>query len=319
MAICISVRSRRALIALAALLAVPRAYAASGTSGAAFLKLAPGAGPAGMGEAYSAVSGDVQSVYYNPAGLAEVARPQITGMHDASFQGIRYEFAALALPLLSFTGADGPKNSRGVIAAAVYNLSVSGLERRGTVETDAPTGTFASSDLAYSLAYAYGFTPELSAGAAVKFVDQTLDSVSATALAVDAGATFKHERWSLAGGVRNAGSAPKFREAADPLPFTAYAGASRLFGGRWLTAADLLKPRDQPPGLALGVQYSHPFDPRLTGLLRAGFNTLHRDSGGLSGVSLGGGVEAASMRLDFAWLPMGDLGNTFRYSVSVRF
>ena len=48
--------------------------------------------------------------------------------------------------------------------AAVYDLSVSGLERRGNTETDEAAGAFGATDLAYSVAYAYALSPELSAG-----------------------------------------------------------------------------------------------------------------------------------------------------------
>ena len=295
------------------------AGSASGTSGAAFLKLAPGARPAGMGEAFAAVEGDAHAVFYNPAGLGRLRELQATGTHDARFQGIRYEFAAVAVPLLSFTETEGDKSSRGALAVAVYNLAASGIERRGTTETDAPTGTFGASDLAYSVAYGYALSPAVSVGGAIKFVEQSLDDARATAVAGDAGIALKRGASSFAGGIRNAGSAPKFRDAGDPLPFTAYLAAARPFGERWLAAADLLLPRDQAAGLALGTEYAYPFDARLKGFLRAGFNTLHRDPGGISGLSLGGGLALGSMRFDFAWLPMGDLGNTFRYSVLARF
>ncbi|HPG31034.1 MAG TPA: hypothetical protein PLQ81_09645, partial [bacterium] len=52
-----------------------------GTTGAAFLKLGYGARPAGMGEAFSAVSGDINSLYYNPAGLYDVSNKTISFMH----------------------------------------------------------------------------------------------------------------------------------------------------------------------------------------------------------------------------------------------
>src|SRR3989338_9629171 len=71
-----------------------------GTSGAQFLKIAPGARPSGMGEAFAGVADDLHAIYYNPAGLASLQRVEVTGMHNSHFQGINYEFAAMSLPLL---------------------------------------------------------------------------------------------------------------------------------------------------------------------------------------------------------------------------
>src|SRR5687767_5725272 len=48
----------------------------AGTSGAAFLKIAPGARPVGMGEAFTGVADDIHSVYFNPAGLAMIHKPE---------------------------------------------------------------------------------------------------------------------------------------------------------------------------------------------------------------------------------------------------
>ena len=38
-----------------------------------------------------------------------------------------------------------------------------------------------------------------------------------------------------------------------------------------------------------------------------------------SGITLGGGVGYKLFDIDFAWVPFGDLGNTFRYTAHVKF
>ena len=60
---------RALLLAVILLTQGPRLYAAQ-SSAAQFLNLGFGARALGMGEAYTAVSDDISSVYYNPAGLA---------------------------------------------------------------------------------------------------------------------------------------------------------------------------------------------------------------------------------------------------------
>jgi len=54
---------------------------AVGEAGAIFLLIAPGAGPAGTGEAQVAKADDVYASYYNPAGLGFLKGKEAAGMH----------------------------------------------------------------------------------------------------------------------------------------------------------------------------------------------------------------------------------------------
>ena len=54
---------------------------AVGEAGAIFLLIAPGAGPAGTGEAQVAKADDVYASYYNPAGLGFLTGKEVAGMH----------------------------------------------------------------------------------------------------------------------------------------------------------------------------------------------------------------------------------------------
>ena len=51
----------------------------------------------------------------------------------------------------------------------------------------------------------------------------------------------------------------------------------------------------------------------------AGYKSLATDADGANGLTLGAGVGFRRLDLDFAWVPMGDLGNTFRYAALFRF
>ena len=153
--------TNRAILTATILLALSAAPARAlgpgdaGTSGAQFLKLAPGARPAAMGEAFSGVADDVHAVYYNPADLARTSQVEIAAAHQSYFQGISHEFAAVSVPMLSWIDTQEPKESKGVLAFSLSSLSVNDIERRGTTETDAPSDTFGSRDFAYGLSYAY--------------------------------------------------------------------------------------------------------------------------------------------------------------------
>ena len=54
---------------------------AVGEAGAIFLLIAPGAGPAGTGEANVARADDAYASWYNPAGLGFQTGREVAGMH----------------------------------------------------------------------------------------------------------------------------------------------------------------------------------------------------------------------------------------------
>lgn len=110
-----------------------------GTSGAQFLKIGPGARPAGMGEAFAGVADDIHSVYYNPAGLANLRRVEAAAMHESRFQGVNYDFAAVSVPMLAWTESEERRNRYGVAALSLYSLSVGGIERRRPSRPTSPS------------------------------------------------------------------------------------------------------------------------------------------------------------------------------------
>lgn len=311
------------LAALVIALAAPRAAAFGkgdkGTSGAQFLKVAPGARPASMGEAFGAVSGDVHSVYYNPAGLGSVSRVQVTGSHAALFQGVNYEFAAVAVPMLAWVNTEKPKNQYGTLAVSLYNLSVSGIERRSLIETDSAIDTFGAGDFGYALSYGYEL-PEtgLSLGATAKFIDSKIDSYKGSAMAADFGAQYKAGKATLGAGARNAGSRHSLG-SGDPLPLTLFGAASYKVSDGLLAAFELRQPRDNSLSAAFGGEYRHEFGEKLSGALRAGYNSANKDADGFNGVSFGVGLGVSNFDFDFALVPFGDLGNAYRYSLVVKF
>jgi hypothetical protein len=293
---------------------------ARGTSAAAFLKIEPGARPAAMGAAFSAVAGDAHAAYYNPAGLAAIKQVSASAMHEARFSDISYDFATLSVPLLSWVDTPLQRNAYGVMAVSFYSLAVGGLERRGATETDEPVDTFKAGDFAYALSYAYELPDRgLALGGTAKFVDSTIDGTKARALAVDGGALYRLGSGALALGWRHLGTAQKFRQAADPLPLTYFMAGSWRFSERILGSAEFSLPRDDAPALAAGGEYRVAWSRSLSAAGRVGFNTGKLEPGGLSGLSAGMGLGYNGLDLDLAWLPAGELGDTFRYSLTIRF
>ncbi|MBU2573162.1 MAG: PorV/PorQ family protein [Elusimicrobia bacterium] len=288
----------------------------AGTSAAQFLKIGAGAGAAAMAEAQVAAADDVYAAYYNPAGLALLERPMLGAMHAQYLQGSRYQYGAMALPI-------GEGSHRHVLGLSIANLGVSDLERR-TEDTDLPVGYFEAANFAYGLSYARRATDRLSLGVTGKLVSVKIDDVSGSAFAADIGL-----RYRLDGGLpfpadialvaRNIGSGLKLGSEKDPLPSAVVFGGSARPRPGLLLALDLIRYRDADMIFALGGEYRRKLSGKLRGLVRAGYSNHRKDVEGTSGVTLGAGLSLPGLAFDFAWVPFGDLGNTFRYSLLVRF
>ena len=69
-----------------------------GTTTASFLEIGVGSGSA-MGEAYVAVANDISSIYWNPAGLANVTRPSAMFIMQPWIVDIDMLFLGGAFPL----------------------------------------------------------------------------------------------------------------------------------------------------------------------------------------------------------------------------
>src|SRR3989339_1333251 len=97
----------------------------AGTTAANFLRIGTGAKASGMGEAQVAISDNVDSVYWNPAGLALVKNTEISLMHLMYWQGINYEYAAIALPIkkIGTFGLSLDYLSTGLIDKTIENLT----------------------------------------------------------------------------------------------------------------------------------------------------------------------------------------------------
>ncbi len=64
--------------------------------------LGVGARSLGMGNAFGAIANDLSAVYYNPAGLVQIGRPEITGMGGVRFNGKFYDtFVSAGMPAVS--------------------------------------------------------------------------------------------------------------------------------------------------------------------------------------------------------------------------
>ena len=280
-----------------------------GTSGAQFLQIGAGARPTSMGDAFVGIADDANAVYFNPAGLGFLERPELTAMHTQWFQDMNYDFGAFVYP-----------THHGSFGISAATLKVEDQEKRGTDES--LLGSFETSDSAYGLSYAKKINPRLALGGTLRMIDQEIDTASAQTWSGDIGGMMRlsHKPLTVGLAIRHLGPEVEFNEESDPLPLTLDAGVGyRVYKERILIGVDIKKPRDNDVQFALGGDWKIPLRDDFRVNIRSGYNSAITDADGASGFSLGGGMGYRQFILDFAWVPFGDLGNTFRYAAHIKF
>lgn len=312
----------RNLLLAALLVTAQAAHAVSneGTAGAQFLKLGSSARAGAMGDAYTAVSDDAYAVHYNPAGMTRLTKTQLGGGHTTLFQKVTYQSFALTVP---FGKEDG--YSKHAIGFGVLYLGVADIERRAGDTTDA-IGTFNASDSAYAFSYARAFSPRFSAGASAKLISQSIDSYRGSSMAGDLGLQYRtgEEKDSpvVGASIKHLGKRIGYVSGStDPLPTTVSLGGSFKPAKPLLLSLEAGKAYDADPYGALGLEGRKQFaDDGLAAALRFGYNSSRRELGStMSGISAGAGLSFPKGDLDLAWIPFGPLGDSFRFTLLVKF
>jgi hypothetical protein len=292
-----------ALAAVSALLAPGPAHA---VETAEFLTLGPGARGVAMGSAYSALSDGADSLYWNPAGLARMTQSEFMADDAELPQSTRVNDAFLAVP-----------TKYGTFGAGATYLSQSAIEGRDA--NGNPIGYFSASDGDGALGYALK-TDFVDVGASVKYIRSHVGSVEAQTFAVDAGVRRAFGPLSVAAGLRNAGPGMKFEAETDDLPLRLDVGAAYRFDDRAALTAEFTNgPRGGGSTGGVGGEVQV-----LKGVFfRAGYASQSQVTGGsgldaVSGLTFGFGLKQPRWSFDYAAAPMGELGNTQRFSAAIR-
>jgi hypothetical protein len=162
---------------LAAASALSQSPIRVGTTAAEFLDI--GYGPAGlaMGDAYVSRTEDITSVYWNPAGLSFMKRPEVVFSYQPWIADIQTYLLAAGL---SVPGA-------GTLAIGLVGVNY-GSMKVTTVEAQSGTGeTFYSGDYAFSLSYGRRLAEWFGFGATAKYIRSNIWHASADAFALDLG------------------------------------------------------------------------------------------------------------------------------------
>ncbi len=315
-----------------------------------FLKIAPGARPAGMGEAFVAIADDATATWWNPAGLGFQHGREFTMMYVRWLP--QFNLSDLYYAYVSGT-YEVPE--WGTFGGNIIFLNLGETQRTG--ENAENLGTFSSYEIAVTGTYGAQINPNLSMGVGLKLAYSSLSpqgagqesgSGSATAVAADLGMLYKSPMLrglSLGANLSNMGPKVSYidRAQADPLPTNLKVGfAYKLVDQEYnkLTIAsdvnkELVK-RDEfgrsdefyeaifsswgdgdlVPSLIWNVGAEYWYS-TLVGL-RAGY--WNDELGKVFPYTFGVSLKYSSYRFDFSYLTAGTnhpLTDTMRYSLSV--
>jgi hypothetical protein len=273
----------------------------AGTTGASFLKLSVGARAEAMGDAGVVGLEGVESLYWNPAGLAgDGGAAQCMVSHQQLWQGVNATSFAVALPGLRI----------GSVALGIEQLGVDSWNNLA----DSPG--IEASDLAVLLGVGRSLTAGMDVGIAARTLHSKIGDHSASGFSVDCGLRYRlTDRLTLAGAVRNMGSGLSFVDGgSDPLPLMGGFGGVLAWEHLSLLA-EARKERGTDAYGALGAEIR--LHPMLA--LRAGSRLGSDEGRATSNASWGVGVGLpASLRFDYSYRDS-DLGSSHQFSGTYLF
>jgi hypothetical protein len=304
------------IVALALTLAASPAAALNlatggvGTSGADFLTIGVGARALAMGGAFTAVDtgADANAVNWNPSALALVDKPDVTMSYNSLFVDQNQGFLGFASPL---------GENRGTWAAGLNYMGITNIEKR-TVDSEAPDSTFSNENYAFSGSYAKAFGDSVFVGGSLKYVHTSLDNQSENAVAVDAGALYRTgiENLTLGAAMRDLGT----NIGPDSMPLDFRGGASYKMLGQKLTVASDVDWMEAERRAYWSFGGEFWVTPNLG--IRGGYEFGHgvdQLNSTMVGLGVGLGVKFSRFTMDYAFLPFGDLGDTHRVTLGLRF
>ena len=148
---------------------------AYGTTSAEFLLLGAGARGAALGGAFAAITTDVTSLYWNPAGLAQMERPAMSASTYSYLADTRYSWVGIGFPM------EGGQSAIG------FHGATFGFSDQKVYTVDDPEGalgaTYSVAETYMAGTYSRNFSDRFSAGFTAKFISDKLGDVTGTAVA----------------------------------------------------------------------------------------------------------------------------------------
>ncbi|OGS44568.1 MAG: hypothetical protein A2539_01465 [Elusimicrobia bacterium RIFOXYD2_FULL_34_15] len=276
-----------------------------GTTAANFLKIDAAARQSSMAGAFVAVGDDVNTIQYNPSGLSNLKKHELSATYVNYAAGLSYSYVGYLLPL--------PKTKIGFSGGSF------GAKMREADAQGDELGEIIVGNAFYSLSVAKKYGDLLSWGFSFKAISSKVGKYNAWAYAGDLGAIYELpiEGISIGAALSNFGSKLKLLYEEDPLPKGFRIGiAKKLADPKLVLGLEANKYSDNNLMWNLGAEV---FILKIIAL-RGGYKIGHD----LNSYTLGTGIRMKpkgldEFELDYAFNPMGELGNTHRFTLITRF
>lgn len=322
-----------------------------GSTSASFLEIGMGSAPSAMGEAYVAMTGNLASVYWNPAGLAYMERSAALFMYQPWVVDINTSFtsAAFVIPAV------------GTIALSLTQVGYGEMEVT-TLQFQEGTGEFfTANEMAAGVTYSRRIADWFAFGATTKLINSQIRHMKAAAFALDLGVIVNTDFFSRSGNrtdgmtigmsISNYGSRMRYDgiDLLQPIDISIYengnyadvAGQYRM--GEWelpllfrigftlkpiaaenqqlLLAVDAQHPNNNAESINAGMEYSLRIPNAGRFYLRGGYKSLLMETTEF-GATYGGGLELfmmgnRSLVIDYAFKDIGILGKTHAYTIGI--
>lgn len=259
-----------------------------------------------LGSAFVGVADDVSSLFWNPAGLSLLDQPELSASHRNWLGQAFQEVAAFNLPL---TGM-------GTIGFNGQFADYGTFDGRDTLGNPLPG--FGGQRFEAGLGWGKKLIGDLAFGLSLHGTLQSLASQSQIVVGADFGALLKTQNgWGFGASFENLGLGASSQNLASSLRM----GISRKWkdaeGTSLLAALGGSYESQVGGGIQVGLEGSY----RSRIFARAGYDLSFQNSGftGLQGLTAGAGVVFEPFRVDYAFVPYGDLGSTHLVSLSYSF
>ena len=320
------------------------------TTSAAFLEIGPGARSLGMGSAYVSVADDASSIYWNPAGIVNVNKPEVQSFYSPWLVETQFYYNSAVVPMGAY----------GSIGLSFTALTMDEMMVR-TVQDPEPDEygqKFDAGNISMGISYAKRLTDRFSFGFQTKFIQESIWQMKAQGYAVDIGTMFvTKSNLNIGMSISNFGGKLGMQgvntlvdididetiygnnDRIDgslgtsqwPLPLLFRFGLSKSFVlsplMECLIAVDAIHPNNNPEYLNVGLEY------KIMDMLCLRLGKSHSlydlDSSGKTvgpehGLSFGTGIKyqiprGPLLNIDYVFSDFGVFNNIQGYSISLNF
>jgi hypothetical protein len=315
-----------------------------GSTSMQFLKVMPCARATAMGDAYSVLASGAEAVFWNPAGVANIEKHEISMTYLKWIFDTKQGALSFAMPVASI-GAVGVQLQYvdfGEIPEALWQSPY-----KDDIGYPGLTGnTFHPFTYLIGLSYASQITDKFSTGLSVKYARESLYNGAAVVAVSSSGDTSTVNTWGnglifdfglnyntgfrtirIAASMQNFGANVRYASEASPVPMALRVGiAADLIGNNALlvqsedsrlgVAFDLFQPNDYAQQAHLGMEYVYAGSVAL----RAGYKFNYDADGFTAGVGFQQTVAQVKMSFDYSYGALNyNLGNVHRISLGVGF